>query len=102
MITATTRARATIAETLKPVFQQHMRPERLELYPLGKKVGLGKKQHERKRRPYRRVWTPLVTVWGMVWQRLGQGLKSEAVVSAFRSGCADDLEAGARDRHRPR
>ena len=100
MITATTRARATIAETLKPVFQQHMRPERLELYPLGKKVGQGKKQHERKRRPYRRVWTPLVTVWGMVWQRLGQGATSEAVVSAFRSGSADDIEVGAEDRHR--
>jgi hypothetical protein len=50
----------------------------------------------RKRAPYQRVWTPLVTVWGMVLQRLAD--KSSAdVVSAFRMGVADGLDP--QDRH---
>ena len=50
----------------------------------------------RKRAPYQRVWTPLVTVWGMVLQRLA-GKSSADVVSAFRAGVADGLDP--QDRH---
>jgi hypothetical protein len=50
----------------------------------------------RKRGPYQRVWSPLVTVGGMIMQRLA-GQKCADVVSAFRLGVADGLEA--QDRH---
>ena len=46
----------------------------------------------RKRPLYRRVWTPLVTLWGMVLQRLIPGQRCADVVSAFRAGAADDLD----------
>jgi hypothetical protein len=46
----------------------------------------------RKRLPYRRLWTPLVTLWGMVLQRLMPGQHCADVVDAFRAGAADDLD----------
>jgi hypothetical protein len=89
---------ATVAQTLKPLFQQYFSQERLEQhYPVGEMVGKGKRAHRRKRKPYQRVWTPLVTVWGMVFQRLSPGGGNDDVVSAFRAGMANDLDA--RDRH---
>lgn len=97
MLNAPARTRQTLADTLKPVFQQYIHSDRLDLYPLGAVVGSGTQQHIRKRPPYQRVWTPLVTVWGMVCQRLGRGGRSADVVSAFRGGSADDLDP--QDRH---
>lgn len=48
---------------------------------------------DRKRKPYWRNWTPLVTLWGMITQRLGGEQSAEDVVTAFRNGAADDLDS---------
>ncbi len=90
MLYAQPNASLTTAQTLKPLFQQYFSRERLaQALTLTLTGG--------KRGPYQRAWTPLVTLWGMVCQRLHPGWHGADVVSAFRSGAADDLDPT--DRH---
>ncbi|MBM4046546.1 MAG: IS4 family transposase [Planctomycetes bacterium] len=44
------------------------------------------------KRFYHRLWPPLVTLWGMVYQRLDSGHTCDDVVSYVRGGDADGLD----------
>ncbi len=48
-----------------------------------------------KRRFYERLWTPLIGVWCLIYQRLNDDHRTDAVVSQVASGAVDPLE----DRH---
>lgn len=43
-------------------------------------------------RLYWRTLTPLVTLWGLIYQRLGGGVPLDAVVCAIQAGAADGLD----------
>jgi len=47
-----------------------------------------------KRRFYRRVWCPLLTLWYLIWQRLQSNHTLQAVVTDARRGGADALRLG--------
>ncbi len=51
-----------------------------------------------RRRFYRRVWCPVVTLWYLIWQRLRPDHTLQAVVSDARRGGADTLRPGG---HKP-
>ncbi len=41
---------------------------------------------------YWRIFTPLMTLWGMIYQRLSDDKTSDAVISYFKSGAADAMD----------
>ncbi|MFN3763449.1 MAG: IS4 family transposase, partial [Anaerolineae bacterium] len=68
---------------LLPVFQELL-PSRLIQEWLRKS----------ERRFYQRLFTPLVTLWGLIFQRLNPDHSCDAALAHISSGAVDDLDAG--------
>jgi hypothetical protein len=73
-------------QTLQPVFLHYFNGDEIETKPGGGK-----------RKPYQRVWTARMTLWGMVNQRLAPGQSCSGVVGLFKEGAADGWDP--MDRH---
>lgn len=71
-------------------------PEPAELLPVFREMMNGELVRQWlssvNRRFYNRIWSPLVTLWAIIFQRLNPDHTQDAVVSAFRGGAGDALD----------